>query len=186
MKDFNRTNLLFSLCGLNCGLCPMHLDKYCPGCGGGAGNQSCAIAKCSLLHGEVEYCSYCNDFPCERYDSINEFDSFITYQNREKDFMKANGIGIDAYNAEQTEKIEILKFMLANYNDGRRKTFFCVAINLLELQDIKSIMKQITDNTELNNLSLKEKAAYVVQLFQNVATQQDILLKLRKRPSKKK
>lgn len=33
MKNFNRENPLFSLCGLNCGLCTMYLDHYCPGCG---------------------------------------------------------------------------------------------------------------------------------------------------------
>lgn len=33
MKDFNRSYPLFSLCGLNCGLCSMHIDNYCPGCG---------------------------------------------------------------------------------------------------------------------------------------------------------
>ena len=48
MKGFKRNNQLLSLCGLNCGLCPMHIDGYCPGCGGGAGNQSCRIARCSL------------------------------------------------------------------------------------------------------------------------------------------
>lgn len=50
MKGFKRNNQLLSLCGLNCGLCPMHIDGYCPGCGGGAGNQSCRIARCSLEH----------------------------------------------------------------------------------------------------------------------------------------
>ena len=30
MKNFTRDDLLFSLCGLNCGLCPMKLNKYCP------------------------------------------------------------------------------------------------------------------------------------------------------------
>ena len=49
MKDFVRSDLLFALCGLNCGLCPMHLSGHCPGCGGGEGNQSCKIAGCSLL-----------------------------------------------------------------------------------------------------------------------------------------
>ena len=34
MKDFKREDLSFSLCGLNCGLCPMNLNQYCPGCGG--------------------------------------------------------------------------------------------------------------------------------------------------------
>lgn len=34
MKDFVREDLLFSLCGLICGLCPMNVGGYCPGCGG--------------------------------------------------------------------------------------------------------------------------------------------------------
>ena len=48
VKGFTRAETRFSLCGLNCALCSMHLGGYCPGCGGGAGNQSCAIARCSL------------------------------------------------------------------------------------------------------------------------------------------
>ena len=48
MKGFTRMETRFSLCGLNCDLCSMHLGGYCPGCGGGAGNQSCTMAKCSL------------------------------------------------------------------------------------------------------------------------------------------
>jgi len=50
MKGFKRENRLLSLCGLNCGLCTMYLGKYCPGCGGGEGNQPCAMARCSLQH----------------------------------------------------------------------------------------------------------------------------------------
>ena len=37
MKGFTRREPLFSLCGLKCGLCRMHLGGYCPGCGGGGG-----------------------------------------------------------------------------------------------------------------------------------------------------
>ena len=39
MKGFIRSDRLFSLCGLNCGLCTMRLGGCCPGCGGGEGNQ---------------------------------------------------------------------------------------------------------------------------------------------------
>ena len=88
MKGFHRDNQLFSLCGLNCGLCPMHLNKYCPGCGGGEGNQSCKIAKCSLEHDGVEYCFRCREYPCEKYEHIDEFDSFITHSNRKADLKK--------------------------------------------------------------------------------------------------
>ncbi len=63
MKGFKRKNQFLSLCGLNCGLCPMRLGKHCGGCGNG--NQSCAIARCSLEQGDVEYCYECKEYPCE-------------------------------------------------------------------------------------------------------------------------
>ncbi len=185
MKGFNRDNLLFSLCGLNCGLCPMQLDNYCPGCGGGAGNQACSIARCSLQHNGIEYCFQCEEFPCGKYDGVDEYDSFITHQNQKNDLKKAAEIGIDAYNDEQLEKVEILQYLLSSYNDGRRKTFFCVAVNLLGLEEIKDIIRQIDENHELNFLSFKEKSAHVAGLFQNAAKQHDIELKLHKKPGKK-
>ena len=53
MKGFTREDVRFSLCRLNCCLCSIHLGGYCPGCGDGAGNQNCAIARCSLEHGSI-------------------------------------------------------------------------------------------------------------------------------------
>lgn len=64
----------------------MHLGGHCPGCGGGEGNQPCKIAKCSLEHERIEYCNQCESFPCEKYPREDEFDSFITYRNRYRDF----------------------------------------------------------------------------------------------------
>lgn len=179
MKGFERKNRLFSLCGLNCGLCPMFLGNHCGGCGNG--NQSCKIARCSLEHGGLEYCFLCDEYPCEKYLHIDEFDSFISHQNQKIDMEKARDIGIDAYNAEQREKSKILNHLLSNYNDGRRKTFYCVAINLLDLRDIKEIMEQISQISDINNQPLKEKSAYVVSLFQEMAREKGAKLKLRKK-----
>lgn len=181
MKDFTRSDLLFSLCGLNCGLCPMHLGGHCPGCGGGDGNQSCKIAKCSLHHGKPEYCSQCQEFPCEKYVDIEMFDSFITHQNRRKDLEKQREMGVEAYRAEQEEKIRILQWLLENCNDGRKKTFFCLAVNLLKLEDVREGMEQAKADERFEELSLKEKAAYVAKRFQKVAVEQGILLKMRKK-----
>ena len=181
MKDFTRSDLLFSLCGLNCGLCPMRLDGYCPGCGGGEGNQSCKIARCSLQHEKPEYCSQCQEFSCEKYENIDAFDSFVTHQNQKKDLEKQQGIGVEAYRAEQEEKIRILKWLLQNCNDGRKKTFFCVAVNLLELEGVRNVMGQIKSDGKFGELPLKEKAAYVTGQFQMAAEKQGIVLKLRKK-----
>ena len=181
MKGFNRANQLFSLCGLNCGLCPMFLNKNCPGCGGGEGNQSCKIARCSLEHDGVEYCFQCSEYPCEKYDHIDDFDSFITHRNRRSDMEKAKRLGIDAYNAEQAVKANILEVLLSNYNDGRKKTLFCVAVNLLELQELQTVLKEIYRKPDMETLTLKEKSAFVAGLLQDAAAAKNIDLKLHKK-----
>jgi hypothetical protein len=183
MKDLSRKDLTFSLCGLNCGLCPMRLGGYCPGCGGGAGNQPCAIARCSLQHDSVEYCFLCSEFPCTKYDGAEAYDSFITHQRQPSDIQRAQEIGMEAYDIEQTKKYEILKTLLSNYDDGRRKMFYCVAVNLLPLPQIEKIMEQVADNPSIDSLTVKEKAAYIVALFQDDASREGLVLKLRKKPA---
>ena len=179
MKNFKRENLMFSLCGLNCGLCPMNLNQYCPGCGGGEGNQSCSIAKCSLQHENIEYCFQCENYPCERYENIDKFDSFITHQHQKQDMEKIKGLGIELYSAEQQRKKVLLTHLLNTYNDGRKKTLFCVAVNLLELDELENIINELDENTSA--LALKERAAHAVSLLQAAAGKKGIALKLRKK-----
>lgn len=106
MKGFERENQLLSLCGLNCGLCPMFLGNYCGGCGNG--NQSCKTARCSLEHGGIEYCYECKQYPCEKYQKVDEYDSFITHRRQIADLERARRIGIEQYNQKQREKEQIL------------------------------------------------------------------------------
>lgn len=179
LKGFERKNQLLSLCGLNCGLCPMLLGNHCGGCGNG--NQSCRIARCSLEHGTVEYCFECEQYPCETYQRIDEYDSFITHRRQKADLERARSIGIEQYNLEQREKIQILSHLLSHYNDGRRKNFFCVAVNLLELSEIREAIKQIEANDELSSLPLKAQSLFVVDVFQKIADKRNIKLKLIKK-----
>lgn len=181
MKGFSRGNLLLSLCGLNCGLCPMCLDGYCPGCGGGEGNQSCKIARCSLERGGMDYCCDCGCYPCEKYSHFDDFDSFITHRRRARDLTWMKETGEEAYSAGQREKVEILRFLLDHYNDGRRKTFFCAAVNLLELPELREAVRQLTERPDREELPLKEKSACAVSLLQQAAERQNIPLKLRRK-----
>ena len=157
----------------------MLLVNYCGGCGNG--NQSCRIAKCSLEHGEIEYCYECEQYPCEKYEHIDEYDSFITHRRQKADLERAQSIGIERYILEQQEKIQILFYLLSNYNDGRRKNFFCVAVNLLELSELQEAMKQIQFNDELSLLSFKAQCSYVAEVFQKIADKRNIKLQLIKK-----
>jgi hypothetical protein len=179
MKGFERKNPLFSLCGLNCGLCSMHLGGHCAGCG--YGNASCKIARCSMEHGRPEYCFQCAEYPCPKYEAIDAYDSFITHKNQKADLQKAARIGIDAYNAEQTEKVGLLNELLSRYNAGREKTLYCLAVNLLAAEEIKGVLEKAESAPGWSELPLKEQAASIAGLLRELAEKKHIELKLRKK-----
>ena len=185
MKDFTRDDRMFSLCGLNCALCSMQLSGHCPGCGGGPGNQGCAIARCSLTHGKPAYCFLCPEYPCERYAGIDRYDSFITHRRQLPDMDQARTTGLPAYHAELTEKAAILRRLLTGYDDGRHKTFFCLAVNLLPLSDVKSVLAQ-ADAAVASDSPCKEKSALAEKYFSEAATRRGVELKLRKKPAQDK
>ena len=189
MEYQTRKYPLFSACGLNCGLCPRyHTDgsSKCPGCAGegfSSKHPSCGILSCSQRKGN-EYCYLCVEYPCKKYDGADLSDSFITHKNQFHDFDKAKRIGLEAYAAELDEKIKTLEYLLNNYDDGRRKSFFCAAVNLLDIKDINSIMEQITDEIE-SEAPVKTKSVTAVRLFETMAEKRGISLRLRKKTKMK-
>lgn len=185
MEYQTRKYPLLSACGLNCGLCPRyHTDgkSQCPGCAGEnflKKHPSCGILSCCQRHG-IEYCYLCGEYPCKKYDGADADDSFITHLHQFTDFDRIKSIGPEAYQSELNEKVNILHDLLTNYNDGRQKNFFCIAVNLLELQDVKQIMEQIT-YTVMSEDTIKEKSAIAVHLFKDMADKRNVMLKLRKK-----
>jgi hypothetical protein len=127
----------------------------------------------------LEYCFECAEYPCEKYDGAGLSDSFITHKNRLSDLDKAKRLGMESYETELNEKVSLLKKLLENYNDGRRKGFYCLAVNLLDLQDVKTVMEQITDATN-DVVLIKEKAVAAVRLFEIMAEQRGVSLTLRR------
>ena len=186
MSEKTREYPLFSACGLNCGLCPRyHTDgkSKCPGCLGKEfykTHPTCGILSCSQRK-ELDYCYLCDEYPCKKYDNADKSDSFITHKNQFDNFEKAKRIGIEAYQKELNEKVDILYTLINNYNDGRKKNFYCIAINLLDLSDIKSIMQTIKEEISLQDIEIKEKVKQIVLLFENKAREQNIELILRKK-----
>lgn len=126
---FKRKDGSFSLCGLNCGLCPMKIRGSCSGCFTDSPCYStCPIAPCSVRHGNVEYCYQCEEYPCSRYHGIDEHDSLISHRNQKKDLAKAKSIGIEAYLREQHTKQEILGHLLRMYFNSCRVMPISIAV----------------------------------------------------------
>ena len=175
----------FSACGLNCGLCPRYHTvgtSKCPGCAGegfSAVHPSCGVLSCCLRK-DIDHCALCDAYPCKKYDGADLSDSFMTHKNQLTDLERVKRIGIEAYKAELNEKIKVLEALLKNYDDGRRKSFYCLAVNLLDLQALNAIMAQIADENEMEP-PLKSKIAAIIRLFEKSAESAGISLKLRKK-----
>ena len=184
MSNHHRTYPLLSACGLNCGLCPRYHTNgvsKCPGCGGGdfhTKHPTCGILSCCRRR-MIEYCYECNEYPCKKYDNADTRCSFITHRNMFKDFEKAKNHGLTAYQSELNQKVQILHDLIENYNDGRRKNFFCIAVNILELQDVREVMTNISQELD-PSLPIKEKSLIAVRLFQTMADKRNVVLKLKK------
>ena len=91
---------------------------------------------------------------------------------------KAIEYGIEKYQEDLNEKISFLKYLISNYNDGRKKNFFCIAVNLLDLADINDIKEHIQKLGE--TISQKEKINMIESWFEEKAKGKNIDLKLRK------
>lgn len=81
---------------------------------------------------------------------------------------------------ELNEKVNILEFLINNYNDGRKKSFYCMTVNLLNLADLKRIMEQIDKKIKNQDIDIKEKIKLIIDLFESKAKNKNIDLKLRK------
>ena len=134
-----------------------------------------------VQHGGVEYCCQCREYPCEKYEHIDDFDSFITHRNRRADLEKVRQFGAEAYNTEQMEKMKILDILLSGYNDGRKKTLFCVAVNLLNLQELKEALREIESRPDMEILTLKEKSAFAAGVLSEIASRRKVDLKLHRK-----
>ena len=157
----------------------MHLGGYCPGCGGGDGNQSCAIARCSREHGNVEFCCHCSEYPCRKFEGLDEYDSFISTRSIRETLRKIQIQGLETYKAEMADKIVILSWLLANCNAGRQKSSFSTAVNLLPLEDLRAIQARL--ESSFMDLPVKERAKATAALLQEAASIRGIDLKLRKK-----
>ncbi len=197
MQPYTRKYPFFSLCGLNCGLCPMHQTKAasrCPGCGGEnfhLQHPTCAIITCSHRHGDPEFCFECADYPCERYAAGNMKDSFISYRHAADDVRRVQQEGISAYRAELDEKIVLLEQLLERYNDGRSKSFLCNAVNQLPLEVVRRVagtMKQADTSAgfaaeadaAVAPAERKARAATIRGLFESEAARLGLSLSMRK------
>ena len=152
-------------CGIDCGLCPRyHTDgaSRCPGCGGEGFEEKhppCGYITCCVKKRGLNMCAECAEFPCARFDKeTGERDSFVLHRQIMSNQRLIAEIGIDGYIKRQRERISFLETALARYDDGRSKSFFCIAAALLSVESLKRALV-LAENGEPLKAALNRFAA---------------------------
>jgi len=185
MAEHRKASPQFSACGLNCGLCPRFYTEgssRCPGCGGtdfSFKHPSCGVLSCASKRA-LPYCYLCEEYPCKKYEKA-ALDSFITHRHIFTDPERAKAMGIETYLRELDEKMALLQRLLQEYDDGRRKSFFCLAVNLLPLEDVRAVLAESEASFDGTPEMRKGRAQSIAGLFHAAAKKRGIVLQLMKK-----
>lgn len=185
MARFTRVEPFYSLCGLNCCLCPrFHADgvSRCPGCGGPGFSEThptCAVATCNAKRDAVEFCFQCGAYPCKRYAAPSPVDSFVSYFGVLDNFELAKR-DLPKYLRGLRKRHAYLLDLIANYNDARSKGFYCVAMNNLPLDAIEDCMRRVKADRDLPGMDAKDRAKRVAAILREAGERLGIPLTLRK------
>ena len=175
------------VCGLSCRLCPNYqtqTESRCAGCK--SPNRiavGCPFITCAVKKRGVEFCWQCPESgACEKWrkhrEASKQHDSFKCYQKLETDILFIREHGVAEFEKQQKTREALLKEMLREFNDGRSKSYYCIAATVIEvdeLQDALSIAKE-----QSKDMQIKEKSKTLHSLLDLVAIEKGYLLKLRK------
>jgi hypothetical protein len=143
----------------------------------------CPFITCAIKKKGVEFCWECEENKtCEKWKKHREagkkHDSFKCYQKLEDDieFIQKNGVA----KFEKMQKIreQILKEMLNEFNEGRSKSYYCIASTVMEIEELKEALSKARQHSK--GLETKEKSKLLHSILDGIAVQKNYLLKLRK------
>lgn len=187
MVNMKITYPAIGICGLSCRLCPMYhteTENRCLGCKStNRMSVGCPFITCAVKKKGIEFCWNCseNDI-CERWtkhrDAGKTNDSFKCYQKLEEDISFLQKKGINEFEKIQKQRERLLREMLKNYNEGRSKSYYCVAATVLDLKELEKVL--IRAKKESNGLDLKAKSNLLHSILDDIAGKKGYCLKLRK------
>jgi hypothetical protein len=197
MSKMEKKHPTIGCCGIDCGLCPRYYTEgksRCPGCFGPKFleimGQSCSFITCCVKDKNLETCGECKDFPCSKFNSEwfgkSAYDSFVTHKKALPNLTIIKSEGFAEFIKQQEERIEILKEMLDKFNDGRSKSYFCLASAILPIDLLKKSLdsaKKIVEKFGISKDDMKGKSKILREILQSAADKENINLKLQKPPN---
>ena len=163
-----------AVCGLDCGLCPRYYTvgpSRCPGCGGPDfpnKHPSCSFITCCVKKKGLEVCAQCPDFPCpkfkseEEYRQVKESSSYPPARKTLPNLRSIKEHGIERFVEQQRRRIGLLERMIADFDDGRSKSYYCRSAALLDPAGLErsldaAVRRIKADRVKPNDIKTKAK-----------------------------
>jgi hypothetical protein len=146
-------------------------------------NAGCPFHACALERRGVEFCGDCPDHEaCPRWTKFRErrakMDTVVSSQTLESDLEWTERKGLAAYDELQKERLRLLKKMLAGFNEGRSKGYYCIAAAVLDVAGLTKILAEAEKRGR--GLVVKERAAILRGLLDARADKKGYELRRRK------
>jgi hypothetical protein len=142
----------------------------------------CPFITCAQKKG-IEFCWDCEEKKtCEKWakhrEAAKKADSFKCYQKLEEDIACIQKNGVDEFEEMQKKREHLLKEMLREFNEGRSKSYYCIAVTVMEIGESEEALTQARKNSD--GLEMKAKSKVLHSILDEIAEQRSYFLKLRK------
>jgi len=175
------------ICGLSCRLCPNYHTEAASKCGGCKSETrisvGCPFITCAVKKKGIEFCWDCEEsMTCEKWekhrDAGKQHDSFKCYQKLEDDigFIRENGV--EKFEEVQKEREQLLTQMLNEFNEGRSRSYYCIAATVLRIEELKEAIDKTSK--ESTGLNIKARSKVMHSVLDAIANKNNYCLKLRK------
>jgi len=162
----------------------MKTKSRCHGCK----TEGRLVGPCSILHcavkRNIEFCGECEEsITCEKWKRHREmgkkYDSFKCYQKLEDDIDFMEKYGLAEFRKSQKVREKLLRKMLDQFNEGRSKSYYCLAATVLDVSELENAIAEA--RRDLKGLDIKEKARLLHSILDRIADEKKYYLKLRKK-----
>jgi len=143
----------------------------------------CPFITCAVRRKGIEFCWDCEEGDtCKRWKQHREIgkqhDSFKSYQTLEDDILFIRKNGVHDFARVQKTREQLLKAMLRDFNEGRSKSYYCIAATVLKIEELRDSLSEARKQSV--GLEIKQKSRVLHSILDAVARKRNCVLKLRK------
>ncbi len=141
-------------------------------------HPSCSFITCCVKKKNFEACAECPEFSCPKFDfeGENSYDSFITHRKTVFNLNFIKEKGIEKVIEQQKKRIKLLETMMNHFDEGRSKSFYCIATALLSIESLEKSLNNVEKSEDL-----KIRAKNLKKILNEMASREGVELKLRKK-----